>query len=165
MGIALITGSAGLIGSQAARYFSDKGLDVVGIDNNMRAYFFGQDGSTEWNKKALQKEIKGYIHKDVDIRDICSLEKLFKKYKDEIKLVIHTAAQPSHDWAAREPLTDFGINANGTLNLLEQGNDAVITRIALSRVSATCNAAPKPVDSIHRDGKNHFRIPSRLHEK
>jgi len=119
MGIVLITGSAGLIGSQAARYFAGKGFEIVGIDNDMRAYFFGKEASTEWNKKALKNEIKGYVHKDLDIRDIKAIGKVFAKYKGAIKLVIHTAAQPSHDWAAREPLTDFGINANGTLNLLE----------------------------------------------
>lgn len=119
MGIALITGSAGLIGSEAARYFADKGLRIVGIDNDMRKYFFGAEASTTWNRKVLQKEIKNYTHQNLDIRDFKGLEKVFKKYTADIKLVIHTAAQPSHDWAAREPLTDFGVNANGTLNLLE----------------------------------------------
>ena len=119
MDIVLITGSNGLIGSEAARYFADKGLQVVGIDNDMRSYFFGKEASTAWNKEALSKEIKNYIHKDVDIRNIEDLKAIFKEYTGDIKLVIHAAAQPSHDWAAREPLTDFGINANGTLNLLE----------------------------------------------
>ncbi|MBN1870808.1 MAG: NAD-dependent epimerase/dehydratase family protein [Candidatus Omnitrophica bacterium] len=119
MGVVLITGSSGLIGSEAARYFAGKGMQIVGIDNDMRAYFFGPGASTAWNKKALKKEVKAYVHKDLDIRDIGRLGKVFTKYKKDIRLVIHTAAQPSHDWAAREPLTDFGINANGTLNLLE----------------------------------------------
>ena len=119
MGIVLITGSSGLIGSQAARYFAGKGYKIVGIDNDMRAYFFGPEASTAWNKEDLEKEIKDYIHKNLDIRDVEALRKLFEEYSNDIKLIIHTAAQPSHDWAAREPLTDFGINANGTLNLLE----------------------------------------------
>ncbi len=119
MAIALITGSAGLIGSEAARYFAGKGLKIVGVDNDMRKYFFGADASTAWNRKVLAEEVKGYTHHNLDIRDLKSLEKVFKKYATDIKLVIHTAAQPSHDWAAREPLTDFGVNANGTLNLLE----------------------------------------------
>lgn len=119
MSTILITGSSGLIGSEAARYFAGKGFQIVGIDNDMRAYFFGQEASTAWNKQILENDIKDYIHKDTDIRNIDDLEKLFKEYSSDIQLIIHTAAQPSHDWAAREPLTDFGINANGTLNLLE----------------------------------------------
>jgi len=119
MDIVLITGSTGLIGSEAVRYFADKGLQVVGIDNDMRSYFFGKEASTAWIKEALTEKIKNYVHKDVDIRNVEDLQKIFKEYNSDIKLVIHAAAQPSHDWAAREPLTDFGINANGTLNLLE----------------------------------------------
>jgi len=119
MDIVIITGSTGLIGSEAVRYFAGKGLQVVGIDNDMRSYFFGKSASTAWNKEALTKEIKNYIHKDIDIRNMEDLQAIFKEYNIDIKLVIHAAAQPSHDWAAREPLTDFGINANGTLNLLE----------------------------------------------
>lgn len=119
MSIALVSGSAGLIGSEAARYFANKGTEVVGIDNDMRQYFFGAGASTAWNKKLLQREVKNYTHQNLDIRDLKGLEKVFKKYAEDITLVIHTAAQPSHDWAAREPLTDFGVNANGTLNLLE----------------------------------------------
>ncbi len=119
MNIAVVTGSSGLIGSEAARYFAGKGLAVVGVDNDMRRYFFGDEASTAWNKEALKSEIKDYTHKDLDIRDMEGLQGLFKEYGADIKLVIHTAAQPSHDWAAKEPLTDFGINATGTLNLLE----------------------------------------------
>jgi len=119
MNTALITGSAGLIGSEAVEFFSKKGFRVVGIDNDMRKYFFGKSASTEWNKKRLEKNFKNYIHKNIDIRDFKSLEKIFKEFNKDIKLVIHAAAQPSHDWAAKEPLTDFTVNANGTLNLLE----------------------------------------------
>lgn len=120
MSIAIITGSAGLIGSEAALFFADAGFDIVGIDNNMRAYFFGPEASTLWNRQRLMNRIgKRYQHFDQDIRDRDFIMELFQKYQSDIKLIIHSAAQPSHDWAAREPFTDFTINANGTLNLLE----------------------------------------------
>lgn len=118
MSIAIITGSAGLIGSESVRYFHEKGFEVWGIDNNMRKYFFGEDGSTLWKKEELLK-LKNYRHFDMDIRDLESVNKLFKQAKNTLSLVIHAAAQPSHDWAAREPLTDFSVNATGTINLLE----------------------------------------------
>ena len=114
---ALITGSAGLIGSEAVRFFYDKGFKIIGVDNDSRKYFFGPSASTLWNKRKLKKEIKDYIHFDVDIRNVKKIEDIFKNHK--IDLIIHTAAQPSHDWAAKEPLTDFTINALGTLILLE----------------------------------------------
>ena len=119
MNIALITGSAGLIGSEAVQFFSTKFDLIVGIDNNLRQYFFGEGGSTEWNKKRLQEKFANYEHHAVDIREVSQLETIFKKYGKDIKLVLHTAAQPSHDWAANEPFTDFTVNANGTLNMLE----------------------------------------------
>lgn len=120
MSIALITGSAGLIGSEASRYFAKKGMRIVGIDNDMRATFFGQDASTEWQKNRLESELgDSYTHYAIDIRDVDAIDNLFKKYGKDIELIIHTAAQPSHDWAARDPHMDFTINANGTLNLLQ----------------------------------------------
>ncbi len=119
MSIALITGSAGLIGSESCKIFHEKGLEIVGIDNNMRAYFFGEDGSTQWNREALESTLTNYRHCAIDIRDASAIDQLFAEYDSSISVVIHTAAQPSHDWAAREPLTDFSVNANGTLNLLE----------------------------------------------
>jgi len=119
MKTAIITGSAGLIGSEGVRFFSEKGFQVVGIDNDMRKVFFGEDASTEWNRDKLKEEIRGYIHHDIDIRDKPQIERLFSEYNKDIELVIHAAAQPSHDWAARDPFTDFTVNANGTLNLLE----------------------------------------------
>src|SRR3989339_1575804 len=118
MSIAIITGSAGLIGSESARYFHEKGFEVWGIDNNMRKYFFGEEGSTQWIKEELST-LKYYRHFDLDIRDFESIKKLFQQAGRALSLVIHAAAQPSHDWAAREPLTDFGVNAVGTLNVLE----------------------------------------------
>jgi CDP-paratose 2-epimerase len=119
MKIALVTGSAGLIGSEAVQFFSDKFDYIVGIDNNLRSYFFGQEASTVWNNNRLKEDYPNYIPESVDIRDYDSLQKIFAKYGNDIDLIIHTAAQPSHDWAAKEPFTDFTVNANGTLNLLE----------------------------------------------
>jgi CDP-paratose 2-epimerase len=118
--VAIVTGSCGLIGSEAAIHFGSLGLDVVGIDNDMRRIFFGEDGSTAWNRSRLQKRLGArYIHRDDDIRDRAAMLALFEHYRHEITLIVHTAAQPSHDWAAREPFIDFDINAVGTLNLLE----------------------------------------------
>lgn len=118
MKIVLITGSGGLIGSEASTYFLQKGFKVIGIDNNMRSYFFGEEANTLWKVNELKKHAD-YTHFNIDIRDYSDLESIFKHFNQDIKLTIHTAAQPSHDWAAREPITDFTINANGTLNLLE----------------------------------------------
>jgi CDP-paratose 2-epimerase len=119
MNIALITGSAGLIGAEAVRFFSAKKYRIVGIDNNMRRVFFGDDASTEWSRRELEATIPNYSHHNVDIRNQAQLEGLFSKYGADIKIVIHAAAQPSHDWAAKDPHTDFTVNANGTLVLLE----------------------------------------------
>lgn len=118
MAIAIVTGSGGLIGSSAAKRFLDLGYEVVGIDNDSRSYFFGPSASTRWMVDELSSR-KDYFHHSVDIRDMESLDKIFKKYSSAMECVIHCAAQPSHDWAAKEPRTDFGINAVGTLNLLE----------------------------------------------
>ena len=119
MSIAVITGSSGLIGSETARFLHEKGLQIVGIDNNMRGYFFGEDGSTDWNTRQLQHDLKNYEHLSLDVRDDAAIGKLFRERGKEIVLVVHAAAQPSHDWAAREPFTDFTVNANGTLVMLE----------------------------------------------
>jgi CDP-paratose 2-epimerase len=118
--VAVITGSSGLIGSEAAIHFGELGLDVVGVDNDMRQVFFGPDASTDWNRERLQEKLgRGYVHHGLDIRDREGVLALFARLGTEVDLVIHTAAQPSHDWAAREPLVDFDINAVGTLNVLE----------------------------------------------
>ena len=119
MKIAIITGSAGLIGSQACDFFSNKGYKIIGIDNDMRAYFFGEGSSTKDSLESLKSKINEYEHYNIDIRDYQKLNEVFSKYSSDIDIVIHTAAQPSHDWAANEPLTDFGINATGTMNMLE----------------------------------------------
>jgi len=119
MGVALITGSAGLVGSEAVSYFASLGMDVVGIDNGMRADFFGQEASTTWVRDRLRATIPGYRHFDTDIRDVSGISKIYSYYGRKIDLVIHTAAQPSHDWAASSPATDFSVNATGTSVLLE----------------------------------------------
>jgi CDP-paratose 2-epimerase len=119
MSIALITGSAGLIGSEAVRFFASLGMHIVGIDNDMRQFFFGAEASTNWNRQRLETEVANYEHYDVDIRDYGKIEAIFQKFGQDISLIIHTAAQPSHDWAAKDPFSDFSVNANGTLNLLE----------------------------------------------
>ena len=116
----VVTGAAGLIGSEAVRFFADKGQTVVGIDNDMRSYFFGRTASTNWNRDVLlERYDEAYIHRDIDIRDDAAIQGVFSEYGSDIALVIHTAAQPSHDWASKEPQTDFTVNANGTLTLLE----------------------------------------------
>lgn len=115
---ALITGSAGLIGSESALFFAERGYTIVGIDNDMRQYFFGKEASTSWNRQRLEERLKDrYSHFPADIRDNEQIEKIFQKNKFDV--IIHAAAQPSHDWAAKEPFTDFTVNANGTLVLLE----------------------------------------------
>ncbi len=119
MKVAVVTGSAGLIGSESVHFFADKFDLIVGIDNNMRKWFFGDDASTEWNRRRLETEVPKYRHYSADIRDDKAMEAIFEKYGTDIELIVHTAAQPSHDWAAKDPFTDFTVNANGTLVLLE----------------------------------------------
>ena len=119
MSLVIVSGSAGLIGSETVRFFANKGLDVIGIDNDMRADFFGSEASTDWNRQLLEKEIPNYRHINLDIRDETQMQNLFRDCASDLSGVIHCAAQPSHDWAARDPFKDFTVNANGTLVLLE----------------------------------------------
>src|SRR4051794_20914925 len=119
MSIALITGSAGLVGSEATRHFHDLGWDVFGIDNDMRSEFFGRDASTAGMAEKLQRELPRYTHFAFDIRDEDAVRRLTSRLGRSLELVVHTAAQPSHDWAARQPVTDFTVNAGATLTLLE----------------------------------------------
>jgi CDP-paratose 2-epimerase len=119
MKTAIITGSAGLIGAEACRFFSEKGYRIIGVDNDMRKEFFGAEASTDWQRRELEAQLTDYKHYPLDIRDIAGIEKLFADYSSDIEIVIHTAAQPSHDWAAKDPHKDFTVNANGTLTLLE----------------------------------------------
>ena len=119
MSTVVITGSNGLVGSEAVSFFAEKGFDIVGIDNNLREFFFGKDGSTNWIKNKIKKNIKNYTHYNTDIRNYQNLERIFKKYKKNISIIIHCAAQPSHDYGKKFPKLDFDVNATATLNLLE----------------------------------------------
>ncbi len=119
MSVVIITGSSGLVGSEAVEFFCKKGFDVVGIDNNLRQFFFGKEGSTLSLKKDLIKNNRNFQSLNLDIRNYSSLKKVFLKYKKKISLVIHCAAQPSHDYGKNFPIIDFNVNATGTLNLLE----------------------------------------------
>jgi len=119
MSLAIITGSTGLVGSEAVNFFHDKGFDVIGIDNNLRKRFFGESGSTDWVKLKLLRRNKNFKNFNIDIRNLEGLNKLFKKYSKKISIIIHCAAQPSHDYGKNYPFLDFSINATGTLNLLE----------------------------------------------
>jgi CDP-paratose 2-epimerase len=118
--IAIVTGSGGLIGSESVLHFAERGYTVVGLENDMRSHFFGAEASTRRMSEVLREQLPDeFVHEEIDIRDADGVERVFAKHAGDIELIVHTAAQPSHDWAAREPQTDFGVNANGTLNLLE----------------------------------------------
>ena len=120
MQIAVITGAAGLVGSEVSRAFAEDFDLIVGIDNDMRREFFGEEASTAWNCRQLQRELGlKFRHLSTDVRDLHALDRIFQDFEGEITCVVHCAAQPSHDWAARDPLTDFHVNANGTQNMLE----------------------------------------------
>jgi CDP-paratose 2-epimerase len=113
----LVTGSSGLIGSEVCAFFAGQGFAVHGIDNNQRAVFFGEAGDTRWNQQRLQKSLPRFSHHELDIRDRSGVLALLKTLRPDV--IVHTAAQPSHDKAAQIPFDDFDINAGGTLNLLE----------------------------------------------
>ena len=154
MNTVLITGSNGLIGSAAVSFFASKADLVLGLDNNMRKHFFGDNGDTKWNELNLKNKFKNFVPHNVDIRDVEQLEKIFKKYNTDIDLIIHAAAQPSHDWAANNPLLDFQVNANGTLNLLQLTNlfskDAVFIFTSTNKVYGnTPNQLPM-IEKEHR---------------
>ena len=119
MSLAIITGSSGLVGSEAVNFFHDKGFEVIGIDNNLRKLFFGKNGSTSWIKSKLLKRNKNFKNYNIDIRNLNSVTNIFKRYKKKISVIIHCAAQPSHDYGKNFPFLDFNVNATGTLNLLE----------------------------------------------
>ena len=146
MSIAIVTGSAGLIGSEACKSLDKEGFTVVGVDNDMRAYFFGEEASTQSNNDSLKETLKNYISRNIDIRDITAINALFSEFGKDISLIVHTAAQPSHDWAANEPITDFTVKANGTLNLLE----------------ATRNYCPEAVFIFTSTNKVYGDTPNRL---
>ena len=138
MSVAIVTGSAGLVGSEAVRYFARLGMDVVGIDNDMRAAFFGADASTQWNRSRLEREVPSYRHVDADIRDVETISGIFREHQGSISLVIHSAAQPSHDWAAGNPAVDLTVNMNGTSTMLEAtrnfARDAVFIFMSTNKV-------------------------------
>jgi CDP-paratose 2-epimerase len=118
--IAIVTGSGGLIGSESVIHFAERGYTVIGLENDMRARFFGEDASTRRMSEVLSQRLPDeFVHEEIDIRDADGVERIFARHAGSIELIVHTAAQPSHDWAAKEPQTDFSVNANGTLNLLE----------------------------------------------
>jgi CDP-paratose 2-epimerase len=119
MPTAVITGSGGLIGSESVRHFAEAGYEVIGVENDMRAWFFGPEASTSSITNQLVGRYPEFRSLDADIRDADAVMSIFRRHGAQIELIIHTAAQPSHDWAASDPSTDFSVNAIGTLNLLE----------------------------------------------
>jgi CDP-paratose 2-epimerase len=119
MGVVIVTGSGGLVGSQTAEHFVRAGDRVIGLENDMRATFFGPQASTHPVTERLESRLEEFSSLDVDIRDADAVRSVFADNRGQIELVVHAAAQPSHDWAASDPRTDFGVNAEGTLNLLE----------------------------------------------
>ena len=119
MSLVLITGSSGLVGSESVDFFCQKGFNVVGVDNDLRKHFFGKKASTKWQTKVLLERYKNFKNFNIDIRNYPGLKKIFNFYRKKICLIIHCAAQPSHDYGKNYPILDFNINATGTLNLLE----------------------------------------------
>lgn len=119
MGLALVTGSGGLVGSECVAHFVEAGFEVIGLENDMRATFFGASASTAGQTQRLVERYPEFRSLDLDVRDAEEVARVFAEYGPRVELVIHAAAQPSHDWAATDPQADFGVNANGTLNLLE----------------------------------------------
>jgi CDP-paratose 2-epimerase len=158
--IVVVTGSCGLVGSETVSFFCRKNFDVVGIDNNMREYFFGPSASVQWNKKRLQKQFKRYRHRSVDIRSESQITALFKRYGKQISLIVHTAAQPSHDWSATQPRVDFDVNALGTSILLEAFRKfcpkAVFILVSTNKVYGD---RPNSLPLIEKNKR--FELPSR----
>ncbi|MGE0446654.1 MAG: NAD-dependent epimerase/dehydratase family protein [Vicinamibacterales bacterium] len=119
MAVVIVTGSCGLVGSETAAHYAARGFDVIGIDNDLRRHFFGDAASTAWVRGRLEATCPRYRHEAIDIRDRHAIEALFERFGRDVALVVHAAAQPSHDWAATDPHMDFGVNAVGTLTLLD----------------------------------------------
>ena len=119
MGTVIVTGSGGLVGSETVRFYLSAGMTVVGVDNDMRAQFFGAEASTRWQVDQLRAFSSHYLHNEADIRDAAAINAIVQKHAGDVELIVHTAAQPSHDWAASDPRTDFEVNALGTLVMLE----------------------------------------------
>jgi CDP-paratose 2-epimerase len=154
----LVTGSSGLIGSEAVIYFDERGHQVYGIDNNMRREFFGPKGDTLWNLQRLKDSTRNFVHHDLDIRDYLSLESLFKQ--QHFDLIIHAAAQPSHDRAATIPRLDFEVNANGTLNMLEvtrqYAPEAVFIHMSTNKVYGD---APNEIHMLEHETRYDYALP------
>lgn len=142
----LVTGSSGLIGSEAVGFFDKLGFSILGIDNNMRADFFGPTGDTTWNRSRLEQSCKDFVHNDLDIRNREGVDRLFQE--NSFDLIIHCAAQPSHDLAARRPFDDFDVNAVGTLNLLE----------ACRRHAPAAVFIHVSTNKVYGDGPNHIPL-------
>lgn len=159
MSVVVVSGSCGLIGSETVSFFAEKGFDVVGIDNNMRRSFFGPEGCVLWNQRRLRKLYKNYRHYSADIRFRGKIYSIFRKYGKDIALVVHTAAQPSHDWAAKDPATDFGVNAQGTLVMLEAlrrfSPEAVFIFTSTNKVYGD---TPNRLPLVEQDGR--FDLPA-----
>jgi len=139
MPVAIVTGSGGLVGSQAVAHLVETGFDVIGLENDSRARFFGPDASTAAVTTGLRDRYPAeFTSVNVDVRDQVGVERLVAGHRGQIEMFVHTAAQPSHDWAAREPLTDFHVNATGTINLLEAARthapDATFVHCSTSKV-------------------------------
>ncbi len=179
MSVAIITGSAGLVGTEAALFFAERQLEIVGIDNNMRRVFFGEEASNANNLSRIQSTLGArYTHCDVDIRNREAIDGIFARYGKDIKLVIHAASQPSHDWAVRDPLTDFSVNATGTAILLDatrnHAPDAVFIFTSTNKVYGdTPNRLPlieletrwelDPAHTYYDGGREDMSIDSTLH--
>lgn len=142
----LVTGSSGLIGSEVCIYFAEKGYQVHGLDNNQRAIFFGEQGDTRWNEQRLTSMLKGFVHHELDIRDRQGLVKLIAEVKPDV--IVHAAAQPSHDLAAKIPYDDFDTNAVGTLNLLE----------ATRQYSTNVTFIHMSTNKVYGDGPNNIKL-------
>ncbi len=142
----LVTGSGGLIGSESVLFFDKMGFSIIGLDNNMRADFFGQKGDTTWNTQRLENTCSNFIHLDIDIRDREALMSTFSEHRFD--MIVHTAAQPSHDLAAKRPFDDFDVNAVGTLNLLE----------ACRQYSPDAIFLHMSTNKVYGDGPNHIKL-------
>lgn len=153
MSVVIVTGSSGLIGSETARHFVARGLDVVGVDNNLREHFFGEDGSTLWNRDRLVADLgPAFRHVDLDIRDAEGIDKLVRDLAGDLALVVHCAAQPSHDWAARDPFMDFDVNARGTLNVLQaMRNHAIGTPLIFTSTNKVYGDRPNSLPLVEQE--------------
>ncbi len=158
----LVTGSSGLIGSEAVEYYDGLGADVVGVDNNMRAEFFGPRGDTTWNLERLRASLRHFTHVDLDVRDRPGVMRLFAERPFD--LIVHCAAQPSHDKAKDIPLVDFEVNALGTLNLLEatrlHAPQAVFVHMSTNKVYGD---APNELPLVESERRYDFARPEDFH--